>query len=139
MPERPADTVLVVLRFSVPEEDGAAFLVQGRSVLELLSRQRGFVRGHLGRATDDVGRWVLSTEWDGVGAYRRAFSAYDVKVEATPLFNRAVEEPSAFEVLHRAGAGDQAGSASAESPLGSEAHHRPPAGWSHRGQQGNRP
>jgi hypothetical protein len=109
----------MVLRFVVPETEGPSFLEQGRSVLDLLSRQRGFVRGHLARATDDVDRWVLSTEWEGVGAYRRALSAYDVKLDATPLLNRAVEEPTGFEVLHQAGAGKHAGSASAESPLGS--------------------
>jgi hypothetical protein len=101
--------VLVVLRFELPGQDeaadaaGAAFLAEGRAVLEILGRQRGFVRGHLGRSADDPARWLLSTEWEGVGAYRRAFSAYDVKVEATDFLNCAVEEPTAFEVLERLG------------------------------------
>ena len=42
---------------------------------------------------------MLSTEWDGVGAYRRSLSAYDVKVDAAPLLARGRDEPSAFEVL----------------------------------------
>ncbi|MDQ1586171.1 MAG: hypothetical protein QOH80_1536 [Actinomycetota bacterium] len=94
------------MRFEVPGEDdaaGAAFLTQGRAVLEIFARQRGFVRGHLGRSADDPARWLLSTEWEGVGAYRRALSAYDVRVEATDFLNRAVEEPTAFEVLERIG------------------------------------
>jgi hypothetical protein len=43
------------------------------------------VRGRIGRAADDPTAWVLTTEWEGVGAYRRSLSAYDVKVDAAPL------------------------------------------------------
>ena len=39
------------------------------------------------------------TEWTGVGAYRRALSAYEVKVHASPLLALGRNEPSAFEVL----------------------------------------
>ena len=34
-----------------------------------------------------------------VGAYRRALSSYDVKLQAIPLLSQAFDEPSAFEVL----------------------------------------
>ena len=37
--------------------------------------------------------------WEDVGAYRRALSSYDVKVTAVPLLSRAVDEPSAYEVV----------------------------------------
>jgi hypothetical protein len=94
------------MRFVVPGEAAAveaAFRDEGRAVLGIFGRQRGFVRGHLGRSADDPSRWILSTEWEGVGAYRRALSAYDVKVDATDFLNRAVEETTAFEVLERMG------------------------------------
>jgi hypothetical protein len=42
---------------------------------------------------------VLTTRWEHVGAYRRALSAYDVKLNAVPLLSRAVDEPSAYEVV----------------------------------------
>ena len=32
------------------------------------------------------------------GAYRRALSAYDVKLDAVPLLSRALDEPSAYEI-----------------------------------------
>ena len=38
-------------------------------------------------------------EWENVGAYRRALSAYDVKVGAVPLLSTAIDEPSAYEVV----------------------------------------
>ncbi len=72
---------------------------RARTALEVLSVRPGFVRGRLGRATDDPAAWVLTTEWVGVGAYRRALSAYEVKVHATPLLSLGRDEPSAFEVL----------------------------------------
>ena len=91
--------MLVVTRFHVTDAGDDAFLDEARAALEVLSQRPGYVRGHIGRCTDDVSLWVLSTHWLGVGAYRRALSSYDVKVRATPLLQRALQEPSAFEVI----------------------------------------
>jgi heme oxygenase (mycobilin-producing) len=91
--------VLAITRFRVDGPDDATFLEQARTALAALGARPGFVRGHLGRATDDPQLWLLSTEWEGVGAYRRALSSYDVKVRATEVFLRAVQEPGAFEVV----------------------------------------
>ena len=91
--------MLVVSRFDIPEHDAATFLPQVQQALAALAAQPGFLRGRIGRAADDPAAWLLSTEWDGVGAYRRSLSAYDVKVLATPVLGRARNEPSAFEVL----------------------------------------
>ena len=91
--------MLAVTRYRVAPDEGQAFLAEARVALAMLSTQAGFVRGHIGRAADDPQLWLLSTEWEGVGTYRRALSSYDVKLHATPLMYRAVEEPTAFEVL----------------------------------------
>ena len=91
--------MLVVARFRVAEDGGDVFLHEARAALDVLSERPGFARGHLGRSTDDPSLWVLSTEWAGVGAYRRALSSYDVKMRATSVLQRAIEEPTAFEVL----------------------------------------
>jgi hypothetical protein len=40
---------------------------------------------------------VLTTRWHGAGSYRRALSAYDVKLTAVPVLGRALDEPSAYE------------------------------------------
>ena len=42
---------------------------------------------------------MLLTEWDNVGSYRRALSAYEVKVHATPLLAAALDLPAGFEPL----------------------------------------
>lgn len=91
--------VLVVSRFEVPEDGAVVFLEQARAALAAFAARPGYVRGRVGRAADDPTAWLVSTEWEGVGAYRRSLGAYDVKVAAAPLLARAVDEPSAFEIL----------------------------------------
>ena len=89
----------MVNRFRVPEDDGARFREDVESALGALSEQRGFVDGTIGRNLDDPALWTLVTRWEHVGAYRRALSAYDVKLRAVPLLSSALDEPSAFEVV----------------------------------------
>jgi hypothetical protein len=67
--------------------------------LAVLAEQKGYVDGAVGRNVDDPALWVLQTRWTGPGAYRRALSAYDVKVRAWALLGDAIDEPSAFEVV----------------------------------------
>lgn len=93
--------MLVVTRFDVPEAESAAFLPRAQVALAAFAARPGYVRGRIGRAADDPTAWVLTTEWVGVGAYRRSLSAYDVKVDAAPLLSLGRDEPSAFEILHR--------------------------------------
>ena len=91
--------MLVVNRFRVPFEDGEAFRAELAAAHGLLAERPGYVDGQVGRNLDDPTLWVLWTRWESVGAYRRALSAYDVKLGAVPLLSRAVDEPSAFEVV----------------------------------------
>lgn len=91
--------MLVVNRFRVPEPDAAAFRGDLETARAVLAQRPGYVAGVVGRNLDDPTLWVLTTEWEHVGAYRRALSAYDVKLGAVPLLSRAIEEPSAFEVV----------------------------------------
>ena len=86
-------------RFRVPENASAAFRTAAEDLLGLLAGLPGFERGSLGRAADDADLWLLATAWEGVGAYRRALSAYDVKMTAPAVMAYAVHEPSAFEVI----------------------------------------
>ncbi|GAC1609853.1 MAG: hypothetical protein NVS3B26_13400 [Mycobacteriales bacterium] len=91
--------MLVVTRFEVPEAGADVFLTEARTALEAFAARPGYLRGRVGRAADDPTAWVVTTEWVGVGAYRRSLSAYDVKVHAAPLLSRGRDEPSAFELL----------------------------------------
>jgi hypothetical protein len=89
--------VIVVNRFRVPDDEQPGFRADLERAREVLSVQRGYLAGRIGRNVDDPELWVLTTEWEGAGAYRRALSAYDVKLAAVPTLSRALDEPSAYE------------------------------------------
>ena len=91
--------MLVVNRFRVDEGEAEQFRRQLEEALRALGGQAGFVEGTVGRNVDDPGLWALVTQWEHVGAYRRALSSYDVKVSAVPVLSSALDEPSAFEVV----------------------------------------
>jgi len=93
-----APPLLVVSRYRVVE-DRSAWLAQMRSALAVLGESEGFVRGWIAQATDDSELLAISTIWTGVGAYRRALSRFDVKMQVIPLLSTAIDEPSAFEAL----------------------------------------
>jgi quinol monooxygenase YgiN len=90
---------LVVSRFRVPVEDGEAFRAELAAAHAVLTARPGYVDGRAGRNVDDPTLWVLTTRWENVGAYRRALSSYDVKLHAVPVLSRALDEPSAYELV----------------------------------------
>ena len=77
-----------------PEFPGRA-----QAALAALAARPGYLRGTLGRSTDDPQAWVLLTEWENVGSYRRALGDYEVKLHATPLLASALDVPGGFEAL----------------------------------------
>ncbi len=95
--------MIVISRFRVSAEDGAAFRHDAERAHTALAQRPGYVQGTLGRNLDDPTLWSLATRWENVGSYRRALSAYDVKLHAVPLLSRAIDEPSAYEVVEPGG------------------------------------
>jgi hypothetical protein len=91
--------MLVLNRFVVPEDTQDGFVEQAHAALAALAAAPGYLSGRLARALEDPSTWTLVTEWESVGAYRRALGGFDVKVHATPLLARSVYEPSAFETM----------------------------------------
>jgi quinol monooxygenase YgiN len=91
--------VLVVNRFRVPETEGEQFRAEVAEALAALAECPGYLNGTIGRNVDDPTLWALVTTWENTGAYRRALSSYDVKLRAVALLGRAIEEPSAYEVV----------------------------------------
>ena len=102
--------MLVVSRFRLePDHPEAAFTDRLAAALAAFAARPGYLRGRAGRCTDDPGLWVLSTEWDSVGSYRRSLSGFDVKMHATPLLGESLDEPGAVEVLIAHDAGEEQG------------------------------
>ena len=98
----PDPVLIVVNRFRV-ENDESGFRAGLEEARDLLAAKPGYAGGEIGRNLDDPSLWLLTTRWENVGSYRRALSAYDVKLTAVPTLSQALDEPSAFE---SAAAGD---------------------------------
>jgi heme oxygenase (mycobilin-producing) len=90
--------VLAINRFVVAPDENS-FVSRAHTALAALAARPGYLRGQLSRSIDEPAQWCLLTEWESVGAYRRALGAYEVKVAATPLLAESLDEPSAYEVL----------------------------------------
>lgn len=88
--------MIAVTHFS---DDGDDFAQRAQSALAALAVRPGYLRGTLGRSTDDPAAWLLLTEWENVGSYRRALGGYEVKLHATPLLASALDIPGGFESL----------------------------------------
>jgi len=91
--------MLVLNRFVVSPATQDGFVTRAHAALAALADRPGYLSGRLTRALDDPAWWTLVTEWESVGAYRRALGGFDVKVHATPLLSESIDEPSAFETL----------------------------------------
>ena len=89
------------LRFrGTSADDTVDLLAALRDAVALLATYTGFISARIGRAVDDESLVVVQILWDNVGAYRRALSSYDVKLTVVPLLSRAIDEPTAFEIVH---------------------------------------
>jgi quinol monooxygenase YgiN len=99
--------VLVLNRFVVAPDAVDAFIGRAHAALAALAARPGYRSGRLTRGLDEPDTWVLVTEWESVGAYRRALGAFDVRIAAIPLLADALDEPSAFEALASAEPGGE--------------------------------
>lgn len=90
--------MIVLTRYRVPAQEQSAFLTEAAAAVRVLSARPGCRAARVGRALDDGQLWVMHSEWESVGAYRRALSSTEVKIHAVPLMYRCLDEPSAFEV-----------------------------------------
>ncbi|MCW2700995.1 MAG: Antibiotic biosynthesis monooxygenase [Blastococcus sp.] len=88
--------MFAVTRLRAPQEDAEALIAAVAPLLAALSSRPGFRDAELGRSADDPELWALVTRWDGVGAYRRALSATEVKITGAPVWVHAVDEPSVY-------------------------------------------
>ena len=109
---------VVVTRFVVSIDDRDGFRDEAASVARLLYGCDGCHGVAVARAADDATLWLMSARWASVGDYRRALSSYEIKAGAVPFLSRAIDEPTAFEVLfasdaegERSSSGDLAGDA----------------------------
>ena len=89
--------MIAIARFEVPLKRGVAFRTELEKVKAVLAEAAGFKSGAVGQNLDEPTLWVLTTEWENVGSYRRALSSTRAKLEAIPVLARAIDEPGAYE------------------------------------------
>ena len=89
--------MLAIARFQVPRLGAVNFRAELEAVKEVLAQAAGFKSGSVGQNLDEPTLWVLTTEWENVGSYRRALSSTRAKLEAIPVLARAIDEPGAYE------------------------------------------
>jgi quinol monooxygenase YgiN len=89
--------MIAIARFKLPLSQADEFRAELEAVKTVLSEAAGFLSGTIGQNLDEPTLWVLSTEWENVGSYRRALSSTRAKLEAIPVLARAIDEPGAYE------------------------------------------
>ena len=88
--------MFAVTRLRAHGSDGEALAAAVAALLGALAARPGFRDGELGHSADDPDLWALVTRWDGVGAYRRALSAAEVKIAGAPVWVHALDEPGVY-------------------------------------------
>ena len=88
--------MFAVTRLRATDQDGEVLVAAVAPLLAALAQRPGFRDGELGRSADDPSLWALLTRWDGVGAYRRALSAAEVKITGAPVWVYALDEPGVY-------------------------------------------
>jgi hypothetical protein len=96
--------MLAISRFRYDDDSADRASRELGLCLDQLAAKPGFVTGAVGRALDDPRLWLLQTRWENVGSYRRALSAYEIRMTVVPLLANAVDEPSAYEIIAGDGA-----------------------------------
>ena len=88
--------MFAVTRLRADGDDGEALTAAVPALLAALGARPGFRDGDLGRSADDPSLYALLTRWDGVGFYRRALSAAEVKITGAPVWVFALDEPGVY-------------------------------------------
>jgi heme-degrading monooxygenase HmoA len=88
--------MFAVTRLRASGDDGEVLAGAVPALLAALAARPGFREGELGRSADDPSLFALVTRWDGIGSYRRALSAAEVKITGAPVWVFALDEPSVY-------------------------------------------
>jgi hypothetical protein len=91
----------VVTRYRVGDIEH--WLPSAREALAPLAAQELCLGADIGASIDDPQLGLIITRWASVGDYRRAMSAFEVKMYTVPMLSQSIDEPTTFEVLHHTG------------------------------------
>lgn len=93
--------LLVITKHRVHPNEMASWTQSAKTAISPLAACAGCLGTEIGLATDEADLAVVVSKWENVGAYRRALSNFEVKMHSIPFLSTAVDESSAFELIHR--------------------------------------
>jgi hypothetical protein len=99
--------MLVITRHRVAQNELPQWLISAKASLAPLASQAGCISAEIGLATDEPDLVAVVTRWESVGTYRRALSNFEVKMHSIPFLSTAIDESTAYELIHRNANGKQ--------------------------------
>jgi hypothetical protein len=79
--------------------DSATWKLEAQQAMSVLQSRSGFVHGSIFHNADSLERYLIKTDWQDVGSYRRALSSMEAKVGVWPFLANMRDEATAFELL----------------------------------------
>ena len=79
--------------------DAVAWKLEAQQAMNILQARSGFVSGSVFHNADSPERYLVKTDWNDVGSYRRALGSMEAKVGVWPFLANMRDEPTAFELL----------------------------------------
>lgn len=83
--------------FDVP--DSVAWKLEAKQAMNVLQERPGFISGSIFHNADSPIRYLIKTDWQDVGSYRRALGSMEAKIGVWPFLASMRDEPTAFEML----------------------------------------
>ncbi len=73
--------------------------ITARDALEILQRHSGFISANIFHSADEPQHYLVQSDWQDVGSYRRAMGSMDSKLGVWPFLADVQDEVTAFEKL----------------------------------------
>jgi hypothetical protein len=79
--------------------DSESLNLAARKAMSVLQIRPGFISANIFRSADSPERYLVQTDWQDVGSYRRALGSTEAKLEVWPFLANMHDQPTAFEKL----------------------------------------
>lgn len=88
--------MFAISRFTVPSESAPDFRTRAEAAVAFFAGRPGNQGAWLLQNLDEPTLWTITSRWENVGSYRRAFNGYEAKMLLVSLLSEAIDEPSAY-------------------------------------------
>lgn len=79
--------------------DSVSWKLEAKQAMKVLQDRPGFAAGSIFHNADSPERYLIKTDWQDVGSYRRALGSMEAKIGVWPFLANMRDEPTAFELL----------------------------------------